>query len=77
MHVGGRDKRLSRMIAVIEQKLSITLLSVPTAITGQVTTTMNLWSLPGISELIGAVLPMSHRIRGNIYEKTDIVAVSY
>ena len=77
MHVGGRDKRLSRMIAVIEQKLSITLLSVPTAITGQVTTTMNLWSLPGISEMIGAILPMSNRVRGNIYEKTDIVAASY
>ncbi|MCR8657857.1 hypothetical protein [Paenibacillus endoradicis] len=77
MHAGGRDKRLSRMIAVIEQKLSITLLSVPTAITGQVTTTMSLWSLPGISEMIGAVTPMNNRIRGNIYEKTDIVTVSY
>lgn len=77
MHAGGRDKRLSRMIAVIEQKLSITLLSVPTAITGQVTTTMSLWSLPGIAEMIGAVTPLGNRIRGNIYEKTDIVTVSY
>lgn len=77
MHAGGRDKRLSRMIAVIEQNLSITLLSVPTSITGQVTTTMSLWSLPGISKMIGAVTPMNNRIRGNIYEKTDIVTVSY
>lgn len=77
VHAGGKEKRLSRMIAIIEKKLSITLLSVPTAITGQVTTSMRLLSLPGIANVVGAMLPMESRIRGDIYEKTDIVAVSY
>lgn len=77
LHVVGKEKKYARAIAIIEQNLGVSLMNVSTAITGEVTSTFQLWSLPSIASAVNALLPMQSRIRGNTYEKKDTFTASY
>lgn len=77
LHGFGQEQRFARMIAIIEQNHQLNLMKVATAITGNVTSTTTLWTLPGIASAVGAIIPMQNRIKGNLYEKMDTFTVSY
>lgn len=77
LHMGGKEARLSRMIAVIEHNTGLTLLAVPTSITAQVELSMTLWSLPGLSNIAGAISPMDSEVEGNAYQRSELISASY
>jgi len=77
LHFGSKERRLSRMIAAIEQERGYPLLQVPTALTGRATATIQLWSAPGISHLLGSLVSNDHVMRGNKYEATQFIGLSY
>ncbi|MFX3635124.1 MAG: TadE/TadG family type IV pilus assembly protein [Candidatus Pristimantibacillus sp.] len=76
---GGSDnpKKLSRMIAVIEQNSGAKLSEVPTAVTGDVQASMELWFLPGVMNVAGRVGLLHGKVVGGRYEATQTIGWSY
>ncbi|MHA7964555.1 hypothetical protein ACX93W_10420 [Paenibacillus sp. CAU 1782] len=77
LHGGSQDKRLARMIAVIEQNCGITLAEVPSGVTGEATVSMQLWFLPGVMKLLNRAQGMGGRVVGNRYEAHHLAGHSY
>ncbi|MFF2094286.1 hypothetical protein [Paenibacillus sp. NPDC058174] len=78
MHGGAdRPSRLSRMIAIIEQNRGITLSYVPTAVTGEVQATADLWFLPGAYKMIGGFGLLQGKVVDGRYETTQTMGWSY
>lgn len=73
----NKSAKLSRMIALIEQNLDVTLFQVPTSITVQSQFSMRLWSLPGLAQLTGGSMLMDSGVSGNVYSRSELVTASY
>lgn len=76
---GGSDnpKKLSRMVAVIEQNSGAKLSEVPTAVTGDVQASMDIWFLPGVMNVAGRVGLLHGKVVGGRYEATQTIGWSY
>jgi len=77
LHSGSKEHRLSRMIATIEHERGYSLMAVPTGVSGRATSSVQLWSPPGVSHLLNALASKDQLMRGNVYEATQIIGVSY
>lgn len=77
MHSGDENKRLGRMIAVIEQNTDLKLSSVPASVTAEATVSMKLWFLPGIMSMLGRFDLLQGKVVGSRYETTQTVGWSY
>lgn len=77
LHGGAEEKRLARMIAVIEQNTDLTLASVPVGVTGEARASMKLWFLPGAMSLLGRFDLLQGKVVGSRYETTQTVGWSY
>ncbi|WP_168121060.1 hypothetical protein [Paenibacillus sp. HB172176] len=77
MHGGADSKRLSRMIAVIEQENQVTLSTVPAGVTGQAAVSIKLWFLPGIMKQLERFDLLKGKVTGGRYEATTTIGSSY
>lgn len=77
LHGGAEEKRLARMVAVIEQNTDLRLASVPAGVTGEATASMKLWFLPGVMSMLGRFDLLQGKVVGNRYETTQTVGWSY
>ncbi|WP_308635959.1 coiled-coil domain-containing protein [Paenibacillus silvisoli] len=74
---GGGASRTARMIAVIERNRGVTLASVPTGLTGELTTSVNLWFLPGLMKSFTLTGALGGKVKNNRYEATHTIGWSY
>lgn len=76
---GGSDhpSSLARMIAVIEHNDGVTLSQVPTAITGEVQASAELWFLPGVMDMIQHFGSLQGKVVDGKYETTQTIGWSY
>ncbi|MFF2889023.1 hypothetical protein [Paenibacillus sp. NPDC057967] len=77
LHGGSKEKRLGRMIAVIEHNTGLTLARVPSGVTGEAKVSMKLWFLPGVMGMLGRLDLLQGKVVGNRYETTQTVGWSY
>ncbi|MBH5317470.1 hypothetical protein I6N90_06530 [Paenibacillus sp. GSMTC-2017] len=77
LHGGMEEKRLGRIIAVIEQSTGLTLTSVPAGITSETKVSMELWFLPGVMSMLGRFDLLKGKVVGNRYETTQTMGSSY
>ncbi|MEK3881970.1 hypothetical protein [Paenibacillus sp. PL2-23] len=77
MHGGERERRLGRMIAVIEQNTDLLLSAVPASVTGEARVSMQLWFLPGVMSMLGRLDLLQGKVVGSRYETTQTVGWSY
>lgn len=77
LHGGSEEKRLARMIAVIEQNRSITLAAVPAGVTGEAQVSLKLWFVPGLIRVLGGLHGLQGRVVGNRYEIHRMAGASY
>ncbi|RJE91269.1 hypothetical protein D3P07_04220 [Paenibacillus sp. 1011MAR3C5] len=77
LHGGDQEKRLGRMIAVIEHNTGLTLAQVPSGVTGEARVSMKLWFLPGVMGMLGRLDLLQGKVVGNRYETTQTVGWSY
>lgn len=77
LHGGSEEKRLARMVAVIEQNSGLTLSEVPTGVTGEARISARLWFLPGVMSLLGRFNLLEGKVKGNRYETATFIGWSY
>ncbi|REK75672.1 hypothetical protein [Paenibacillus paeoniae] len=77
LHGGSKEKRLGRMIAVIEQNTGLSLSQVPSGVTGEAKLSMKLWFLPGVMGVLGRFDLLQGKVVGNRYETMQTVGWSY
>lgn len=77
LRIGSKKVKLSRIIALIEHDVGVSLLAVPTSVTVQAELSMKLWALPGVAALAGAMGPVDSEVNGNTYKRTELVTASY
>lgn len=78
VHGGAkRPSTLARMIAVIEHNGGVTLSKVPTALTGEVKTSAELWFLPGVMDVVLHFGSLQGKVVGGRYETTQTIGWSY
>ena len=74
---GSEERRVSRMIAVIEQNTGLTLAKISTGLTGELTASVNLWFLPGLMKSFTRFDILKGKVKGNRYETTKTIGWSY
>ncbi|SFS47442.1 hypothetical protein [Paenibacillus sp. BC26] len=75
---GSGEAKTARMIAVIERNLGgVSLLSVSTGLTGELTSSVKLWFLPGLMKSFTSTGILSGKVKGNRYEATHTIGWSY
>jgi hypothetical protein len=78
VHGGAkRPSALARMIAVIEHNGGVTLSKVPTALTGEVKTSVELWFLPGVMGVVQHFGSLQGKVVGGRYETIQTIGWSY
>ncbi|WP_219838692.1 hypothetical protein [Paenibacillus sp. R14(2021)] len=77
LHGSGGQGRLARMIAVIEYNTGADLLQTATGLSGELTSSVNLWFLPGLVRSFAAAGILKGKVKGNRYEKTQTIGSSY
>lgn len=77
LHGGSKEKRLGRMIAVVEHNTGLTLAKVPSGVTGEAKVSMKLWFLPGVMGMLGRFDLLQGKVEGSRYETTQTVGWSY
>ncbi|MBW7476551.1 hypothetical protein K0T92_17680 [Paenibacillus oenotherae] len=74
---GSSEKRISRMMAVIEQNTGMALTHTSTGLTGELTASVNLWFLPGLMKSLTNSGLLNGRVKGSRYETTKTMGWSY
>ncbi|RJX41661.1 hypothetical protein D3P09_06800 [Paenibacillus pinisoli] len=77
LHGAGKEKRLGRMIAVVEHNTGLTLAKVPSGVTGEAKVSMKLWFLPGVMGMLGRLDLLQGKVVEGRYETTHTVGWSY
>lgn len=74
---GRSEQRLSRMLAVIQNKTGIAPDQRPTYLKGEVTVSLPLWFLPGVAKAMGGAGVLKGRVEGSTYYVTKQADFSY
>lgn len=73
----GKENRLLRLLTVIHHKTGIDFAERPTYITATVETSVRLWFIPQIAQMLGKAGVLEGRVQGNRYYMKKIAAYSY
>ncbi|SDW45857.1 hypothetical protein [Paenibacillus sp. CF384] len=75
---GSSEAKTARIIAVIERNLGgVSLSSVSTGLTGELTSSVKLWFLPGLMKSFTGTGILNGKVKGNRYEATHTIGWSY
>ncbi|SFI99531.1 hypothetical protein SAMN02799624_02907 [Paenibacillus sp. UNC496MF] len=77
LHGSGGQARTARVIAVIEHNTGADLSNVATGLSGEMTSSVNLWFLPGLMRSFTATGILSGKVKDGRYEKTQTIGSSY
>ncbi|MBO7747754.1 hypothetical protein I8J29_26545 [Paenibacillus sp. MWE-103] len=77
LHGCGGQARTARVIAVIEHNTGADLSNVATGLSGEMTSSVNLWFLPGLMRSFTATGILSGKVKDGRYEKTQTIGSSY
>lgn len=77
LHGQGGQKRTARVIGLIERNTGTELTSVATGLSAEMTTSVNLWFLPGLMRSFTAAGILDGHVKGGRYEKTQTIGTSY
>ncbi|MFC4811057.1 hypothetical protein [Paenibacillus sp. GCM10023250] len=77
LHGSGGQARTARVIAVIEHNTGVDLSNVATGLSGELTSSVNLWFLPGLMRSFTATGILSGKVKDGRYEKTQTIGSSY
>ncbi|NBC71560.1 hypothetical protein [Paenibacillus sacheonensis] len=77
LHGSGGQARNSRIIAVIERNTGADLSMAATGLSGEMTSSVNLWFLPGLMRTFTAAGILNGKVKDGRYEKTQTIGSSY
>ena len=77
LHGSGGQARKARIIAVIEHNTGMDLSNIATGLSGEMTSSVNLWFLPGLMRSFTATGILSGKVKDGRYEKTQTIGASY
>ncbi|QHT62787.1 hypothetical protein GXP70_24260 [Paenibacillus lycopersici] len=77
MHGSGGQARTARMIAVIEHDTGADLSLAATGLSGEMTSSVNLWFLPGLMRSFTAAGILNGKVKDGRYERTQTIGSSY
>lgn len=77
LFVHPEGKKTERIMAVLDYDTDTDLTESPTYVTGNATSTINLWFLPQVIRMIGSTSVINGRVEGNVYYIEKEVNYSY
>ncbi|QHW33217.1 hypothetical protein GZH47_22135 [Paenibacillus rhizovicinus] len=77
LHGSGAQARTARIIAVIEHNTGADLAQAATGLSGEMTSSVNLWFVPGLMKIFTAADILSGKVNDGRYERTQSIGTSY